>query len=410
MANRGGSTKPAFWTAKLPPNWGKKATQWNQLSDEVVTKRGLPACDFDTAAAASTPSPKVLLVLTEKMLSVNPDPTHLWNIRREMLLRPLGNGDKETDGSGSSFTVESELKLTAHCLKRNPKAYATWFHRKWSLGHFATAYPRINEDTSTPGRFVVALLGSCGSACDGIKIEVAEHTSNFNGAWSGWANEANVTMGVQVSHNATAHPASLLSRSDRHEIIEAEWKFTQSKLMDNFSNGSATHYRTKLLPLMVDIRAEKEGINKNDATQSYEILLNLAREEWDELILNCIFTEPDDQTVWWYHRFVVSYAKPPDDVSDDLKEEYDLFLHDMAESLRELLAVEKESDGKDCQRHESKGAKCKWAYVGLHLVLTSLPSDEDLIEEAKDCLNELVLIDPSRRERYHQLLSKLRAP
>lgn len=391
----------------------------------------------------------MLLVLTEKMLSVNPDPTHLWNIRREMLLRLLGNGDKETDGSGSSFTVESELKLTAHCLKRNPKAYATWFHRKWSLGHFATAYPRINEDTSTPGlhsaaehfdivrtllrseldlcaqflqldernfhcwnyrRFVVALLGSCGSACDGIKIEVAEHTSNFNGAWSGWANEANVTMGVQVSHNATAHPASLLSRSDRHEIIEAEWKFTQSKLMDNFSNGSATHYRTKLLPLMVDIRAEKEGINKNDATQSYEILLNLAREEWDELILNCIFTEPDDQTVWWYHRFVVSYAKPPDDVSDDLKEEYDLFLHDMAESLRELLAVEKESDGKDCQRHESKGAKCKWAYVGLHLVLTSLPSDEDLIEEAKDCLNELVLIDPSRRERYHQLLSKLRAP
>ena len=278
----------------------------------------------------------MLLVLTEKMLSVNPDPTHLWNIRREMLLLPLGNdGDEATDGSGSSFTVESELKLTAHCLKRNPKAYATWFHRKWSLGHFATAYPRINEHTSTPGlhsaaehfdivkallrseldlcaqflqldernfhcwnyrRFIVALLGSCGGhAGDGIDNDATEHEANFNGAWSGWANEANATMGVQVSHIAAAHPASLLSRSERHEIIEAEWNFTQSKLMDNFSNGSATHYRTKLIPLVVDIRAEKEGIDKNDATQSYEILLNLAREEWDALIQNCIFTEPDDQ-------------------------------------------------------------------------------------------------------------------
>ena len=279
----------------------------------------------------------MLLLLAEKMLSVNPDPTHLWNIRREMLLRPLGNGDKGSDSDGlrSNFTVESELKLTAHCLQRNSKAYATWFHRKWSLTHFATAQPQINEDTSTPGlhaaaehfdivktllrseldlcaqflqldernfhcwnyrRFVVALLGSCGGhTCDGVKTEVAEHGSNFNGAWSGWVNEASVTMGIQVSRNATAHPASLLSRSDRHEIIETEWKFTQSKLMDNFSNGSATHYRTKLLPLVVDIRAEKEGINKDDATQSYGILLNLAREEWDELILNCIFTEPDDQ-------------------------------------------------------------------------------------------------------------------
>ena len=94
-------------------------------------------------------------------------------------------------------------------------------------------------------------------------------------------------------------------------------------------------------------------------------------------------------------------------MSDELKEEYDSFLHDMAESLRELLAVEKESDGKDEHRHESKGAKCKWAYVGLHLVLSSLSNGEDLVQEAKDCLNELVLIDPSRRERYHQLLSKL---
>jgi len=71
-----------------------KAQQWNHLSNELLTQRRRLFCPSDVgasadgdgassaeAAAADTkkPSPEILLSLTEKMLSVNPDPSHLWN-------------------------------------------------------------------------------------------------------------------------------------------------------------------------------------------------------------------------------------------------------------------------------------------------------------------------------------------
>jgi len=151
-----------------------KAKQWNHLNHELLTQHrrllllsssvdghgsssiGKDDDDDDIIAKTPPPSPAILLSLTEKMLSVNPDPSHLWNIRRELLLlQPLLQTKKETkddddddddddeednnveDGKVATaittFNIDKqlqeELKLTAHCLQRNPKSYATW-HRK----------------------------------------------------------------------------------------------------------------------------------------------------------------------------------------------------------------------------------------------------------------------------------------
>ena len=143
-----------------------KAKQWNHLNHELLTQHRrllLPSSsvdghgsssiskdddDDDIIAKTPPPSPAILLLLTDKMLSVNPDPSHLWNIRRELLLLPLLQTKKETkdddddnnnaeDGKVATaittFNIDKqlqeELKLTAHCLQRNPKSYATW-HRK----------------------------------------------------------------------------------------------------------------------------------------------------------------------------------------------------------------------------------------------------------------------------------------
>ena len=103
------------------------------------------------------------------------------------------------------------------------------------------------------------------------------------------------------------------------------------------------------------------------------------------------------------------------------KLEYVDFLYEMVNSLRELLEVEKENDGMDNNsenRDESKGAKCKWAYIGLHLVLSTLldtkslgeEEAEELKEEAKECLVELMKIDPNRRERYQNLATDIEGP
>lgn len=145
-----------------------KAKQWNHLNHELLTQHRRLLLDGDCGSSSSSirkedddddiiaktpPSPAILLSLTEKMLSVNPDPSHLWNIRRELLLPLLqqttkkekkvddinsnGSADGAEEGKVATTTttnfnidmLQEELKLTAHCLQRNPKSYATW-HRK----------------------------------------------------------------------------------------------------------------------------------------------------------------------------------------------------------------------------------------------------------------------------------------
>ncbi|KAL7490296.1 hypothetical protein ACHAW6_016050 [Cyclotella cf. meneghiniana] len=490
-------------------NLATTAQQWNVLSRELLSqRRRLLASSPSATAVANTatdsapPSPRVLLTLTEKMLTVNPDPSHLWNIRREMLLYLIQNGS-------STFDVRPELKLTAHCLQKNPKAYATWFHRKWSVAYLLSHARTLNE-ASCPERhdskekmasektilqteldlcaqflmidernfhcwnyrrFVVALLGSFGRIVDADPLQSEEIESksdldlsrglnSYTGAWSSWVNlfddqrktlagvSWKALMGAQISSNSMGIVPSHgeegdasnnilktapVSKTELQELIFSEWDFTTSKIQDNFSNGSAFHYRSKLIPIVLDARlasslgSSDEGCaNTISPAEKQGAILTMAREEWEDILLNAIFTEPDDQTPWWYHRFIVAWAKPSLDVKDDeyyeLSANYESLLSDMADSLRELLEVEKENDaeGNAENRDESKGIKCKWAYLGLHLVLSSLvkvqlektdgPSSEytaELFEETKQCLDALIMIDPCRSERYKQLADEM---
>ncbi|KAL3794761.1 hypothetical protein HJC23_012771 [Cyclotella cryptica] len=486
-------------------NLASKAQQWNALSQELLSQRRRlfgfspsPLADAGTATDAPPPSPQILLTLTEKMLTVNPDPSHLWNIRREMLLYLIQIGS-------STFDVQPELKLTAHCLQRNPKAYATWFHRKWSIAYLLS-HVHISNEASFPTqqhqnehmasaklivqteldlcaqfllmdernfhcwnyrRFVVALLGSYGRIVNDypVRSEKSESKSDtdnsygvnsYTGTWSVWLDLLNdqeetstgvlqkALMGAQISPSSIGVVSSLdeggdlsnnisriatMSKTELNELIFSEWEFTTSKIQDNFSNGSAFHYRSKLLPIVVDARMVASSGSGNvgigDAAspaKEQSARLTMAREEWEDILLNAIFTEPDDQTPWWYHRFIVAWAKPSFDVKEDeynaLRANYESLLSDMADSLRELLEVEKENDMDENveNRDESKGIKCKWAYLGLHLVLSSLikiqleKQDDSsseyasvLLEEAKECLDALMVIDPCRSERYKLL-------
>ncbi|KAL7529697.1 hypothetical protein ACHAWF_003085 [Thalassiosira exigua] len=511
-----------------------KAQQWNHLSHELLAQRrrlfappppvggagggggdGVGDGEDEGDGASPRPhpprpSPEVLLTLTEKMLSVNPDPSHLWNVRREMLLyapatAKEGEGDAGDPGSPSSSSddpstttrppldVGPELTLTANCLRRNPKAYSAWCHRKWSLA-YGLANPTVDKgggdgdgSSSSPEsnatklrlhwagaaailrseldlcaqflemdernfhcwnyrRFVVALLGSCGGSGDDAPEVASESKSAselFGGSWSAWLNQSQVTMGAQLAPVAIAAVGKIassevlegeetcisksinpLSKQELEEIITDEWEFTTAKIQDNFSNGSAFHYRSKLLPLILESQLssaddEEGGTDDPSPSERSSAMVSLARDEWERIVLNAVFTEPDDQTPWWYHRFVVSWAKPGDDADDEVRDDYEGLLFEMADSLRDLLEVEREGgggapgsgEGKD----ESKGAKCKWGYLGLHLVLSALlesnmVDEEELAElrrEAGECLSELMRIDPNRKERYQKLASEI---
>lgn len=70
-----------------------------------------------------------LLELTGKILSVNPDITTLWNIRRECILKMSADNPKD------SKLFEADLSFTAMCLQVQPKSYGAWHHRSWILEH-----------------------------------------------------------------------------------------------------------------------------------------------------------------------------------------------------------------------------------------------------------------------------------
>ena len=119
-------------------------------------------------------------------------------------------------------------------------------------------------------------------------------------------------------------------------------------IQDNFSNGSAFHYRSKLLPLMLEFRLQ----SSHSPAASYKESMVLAREEWENILLNAIFTEPGDQTPWWYHRFIVSWIKPlsnsknneinnnsdGNDDDDDSTDTFRMIIDDIVEEIQEKKA------------------------------------------------------------------------
>ena len=73
---------------------------------------------------------------------------------------------------------------------------------------------------------------------------------------------------------------------------------TTQMIEKNFSNFSAWHYRSKLL---VKIHESNDG--------PYDVPLDLIQAELEK-IKHAIFTEPNDQSSWNYHRWLVSLLIP----------------------------------------------------------------------------------------------------
>lgn len=69
-----------------------------------------------------------LLDLSAKILSVNPDLSTLWNIRRECILE-MTKDASEPD----TALFDRDLGFTETCLQVQPKSYGAWHHRVWIL-------------------------------------------------------------------------------------------------------------------------------------------------------------------------------------------------------------------------------------------------------------------------------------
>ena len=510
---------------KVAEGLSHKAQQWHALMDTLSQQRsrhrqrgqkeegtgGLESKDVDgdevilASAAASTTT---TMDLVEKALLVNPDPSHLWNHRRELVQQYMG----EQEHCDKSKILQHELTLTQSAIQRNPKAYGAWFHRKWTIRQLlqlllldcssssssttttatGTAekaseqqsspmtmitllnseialtakllsldernfhcwnYRRYAVDALATSSYIQLLQASSASSSEESQ-SIQEIAHQMDGSWKLFQGST-TSMGAQIAADAAeVEPAEVQQKdaSDKNDenvtttaaaseelrslllqIIQSEWKFTQTKIQDNFSNFSAFYYRSQLLPLL-------HQMEKATTTTTTETGMTDRMEEEFQLVENAMCTEPDDQTAWWYHAILLDFivanhqvsssassssaAGGGDDVNsssndgDDKKKKsanteddaavdyYKNRLQQQAELLRELLAEESSGEA-------AAGSGGKWILLGLHRILHVLTDklrcvDEENLDayrsEQVKLLNQLIQVDPDRTQRYLELI------
>jgi geranylgeranyl transferase type-2 subunit alpha len=151
------------------------------------------------------------------------------------------------------------------------------------------------------------------------------------------------------------------------------------------------------LQLQQDTQAQNDDNTNNDT------VLAVWTTEF-QLVENAIFTEPDDQTAWWYHRFLldtagqaVAHVTATDGASNSdssiNSDWYAALLQQQQSQLQELV---------------SEVADSKWAWLGYLLVLERLHDHHirDTLQEQADILQQLMILDPDRQARYRHLWNK----
>ncbi|CAB9502307.1 transferase type-2 subunit alpha [Seminavis robusta] len=379
--------KHRFADPQVAAGLAQKAQQWYALSDKALSLR-----ENDDAS--------MTLPLLDKMLRVNPDPLHLWNIRRSQLLL-----------QSDSNWLSTELALTAAGLERNPKAYGAWFHRKWVLQRqsittqVSTMESLLQQELALTDlflqrdernfhcwnfrRFLVGLeLQLYGGTTD------QDTTTLGDGSWWMTTTTTEQVIGPQITAaSKTTTTIDSNNTTKIHSILQREWDFTQGKIVSNFSNFSAFHYRSKLL--LLSSFGDGNGWSPKLASTSTQSVQAMAEQEWS-LMENIMFTEPDDQTIWWYHRFLLDFV-----VTQQQQSAADWYVPWLARQAETLQVLVEEDDSE-------RG--CKWGLLGWHLVLSRLVASseenkEERHQQMETVLDRLIEVDPDRTQRY-QIMKK----
>ena len=150
--------------------------------------------------------------------------------------------------------------------------------------------------------------------------------------------------------------------------------------------------------------------NCNSNNDKFECLKKMIDDDIT-IIENAIFTEPDDQSAWWYLQFLFSYIMKQinlfennndTDTNENIMEYKQWFIELLLKQIelsKSLLEVEE---------------SCKWPMITIVNIIGILLKIEnnynidnnDSIKEERDCyIMKLIDLDPTHRNRYFYLLN-----
>ncbi|GMF28653.1 unnamed protein product [Phytophthora fragariaefolia] len=227
----------------------------------------------------------------------------------------------------------SALPLSSHLLLLNPEFHVVWSFRRLAIDALAARA----QDPAVEMQEMA-------------KTELKLTLRNFH-CW-----------------NYRRHVGKLAGVSEEDQLA-----FTTQKIEQNFSNYSALHHRSISLPdpLTADILFDEIG-----------------------LVQQAVFTEPDDQSAWFYYRWLLTSML---EMVESSAEDAAGFLKSQVQWLDELLEMETEA---------------KWVVVtlaDLHYrlgAITEVNGWEESKKQSVELYERAIELDPDHRRYYHDMKKK----
>ncbi|CAK8685141.1 unnamed protein product [Clavelina lepadiformis] len=189
------------------------------------------------------------LEITKQILASNSDYSSMWNYRKKCF------ANSEKPKSEIEAMLNSELTFIESCLRNNPKSYGCWHQRCFVLLKLKT--PDWKRELQLCNLFLQ--FDDRNFHCWDYRRFVCSHSN---------------------------HP------------LKDEIDYTNKLIESNFSNYSSWHYRSKLLP---EVYPDSSVGNKIAERKLLEEL---------ELVQNAFFTDPNDQSAWFYHKWLLGRGHP----------------------------------------------------------------------------------------------------
>ncbi|KAH9875174.1 hypothetical protein J1614_004664 [Plenodomus biglobosus] len=307
-----------------------------------------------------------VLGLITRLLNENPEYYTIWNHRRRVLNALVIGGDPQ---QSAEDLLQSDMQLTFALLRKFPKCYWIWNHRNWLLqqGEVLLGYEAARQLWSGELQLIGKMLQA--------------DSRNFH-AWG--------YRRIVVSQLERLSDTPLNKDDTTATLAESEFEYTTKMIKTNLSNFSAWHNRSQLIPqILHDRKADPQA---RRAFLDSEL----------SLICEAINTDPFDQSIWFYHQYLLSIMSPScpqhqqivEDLTNGERQSY--YEHEM-EYIREILEDE---------------ADCKWIYEAL-LVLAEACLEVDVgtgsftTKDMRTWLDELKRLDPLRRGRWGDLEARL---
>lgn len=307
--------------------------------------------------------------LVTELLELNQELYTVWNYRKDLIINYIFKGEKFDDLKSRHEFLVIELEFILKRLKRSPKSYWIWNHRIWCL----------KLDKLSNWNLEIQLIDNF------LQVD----SRNYHV----WSYRRFIINCMKNDENV----------EESNELIDFdEFKYTSKMINRDISNYSAWHNRSKLIEKLFIKSPKFENIlvfdDKNTLGEYLKIFnekdkVSFLKKEL-KLFKTAIYTDPDDSSVWFYMKWLIS-----DYFIKDLNCEKDVIINiinQLLNDINELNQVEFEDNDIDN----------KWCLISIVYLMKQLFKLEKNTQcETKEfckILEKLEKLDPMRIERYKE--------